>query len=258
MKLYYRVYGRGNPLLILHGLFGNTDNWLPIAKRLADDHRVFLLDMRNHGRSPHDPVFTLESMVEDVYEFITDLDLRKISLIGHSMGGMITMSFAFEYTHRVDRMAVIDIAPKPYPVMHDEILKYLQAIDLTRINRRHDAEVQLAEFIASRRVRQFLLKNLYRQEDGRYNWRLNLPVIAGNLTEIRKGIRNPRRISTPTLFIRGGASNYIEDADTALFTRLFEAYRVETIPAASHWVHSEAPDQLYELLSGFFGPDHHD
>ena len=252
MKLYYREFGKGNPLLILHGLFGNSDNWLPIARRLAQNHRVFLLDMRNHGRSPHDPVFTLESMVEDIYEFITDLELRTVSLIGHSMGGMITMNFAFEYSHRVARMAIIDIAPRSYPVIHDEILKHLQDLDLSRILKRHDADVQLSEFIPSRRVRQFLLKNLYRREDGRYSWRLNLPVIAENLTEIRKGILKPQRIANPVLFIRGGLSGYMTDADVSRLPELFEHFQVETIAGASHWLHSEAPDLLIDLLAAFF------
>ncbi len=252
MKLYYRVFGEGDPVLILHGLFGNSDNWMPIADRLAQSHRVYLPDMRNHGRSPHDPVFSLESMVEDIYEFITDLGLRKISLIGHSMGGMITMNFAFEYPHRVNRMVVIDIAPRPYPVIHDELLSHLQALDLTRIRRRRDADQILARNISSQRIRQFLLKNLYRQEDGRYNWRLNLPVIAENLDQIRKGVLKPHRINIPALFIRGGASDYIRDDDIAALPELFEDYRVETIAGASHWVHSEAPDELFDLISGFF------
>ncbi len=252
MKLYYHTIGDGDPLLILHGLFGSSDNWQPIAKRLASNHKVYLLDMRNHGKSPHDPIFTLDIMVEDVYEFITDLGLRQVSFIGHSMGGMIALNFAFEYSHRVSRMAIIDIAPRPYPVLHDDILKYLQAIDLTRIKSRQNAEMELSQFISSRRVRQFLLKNLYRQEDGHYVWRLNLPVIGQNLSEIRKGILNPHRISTPVLFVRGGASDYIKDEDSLRISELFSQYRIETIARASHWVHSEAPDQLYDLLYPFF------
>ncbi len=254
MKLFYRTMGKGNPLLILHGLFGNSDNWLPSARQLAKDHLVYLLDMRNHGKSPHDPVFNLASMVEDIYEFITDLGIREVSLIGHSMGGLVAMNFAFEYPHRVQRIAVIDIAPRAYPVMHDDIMKHLQNIDLKKIKTRHDAELQLDDYIPSRRVRQFLLKNLYRQDDGRFAWRLNLPVIAKQLPEIRKGILNPHRISVPVLFIRGGLSDYVQDEDISRISDLFTDYKIETIDGASHWVHSDAPEQLNESLHHFFSP----
>ena len=254
MKLFYRTLGKGNPLLILHGLFGNSDNWLPSAKHLAGDYRVYLLDMRNHGKSPHDQVFNLVSMVEDIYEFITDLGIRKVSLIGHSMGGLVAMNFAFEYSHRVQRMAIIDIAPRAYPVMHDDILTHLQNIDLRMIKTRHDADLQLADHIPSRRVRQFLLKNLYRQDDSRFAWRLNLPVIAQQLSEIRKGILNPHRISVPVLFIRGGLSDYVREEDRSRISDLFSDYKIETIDRASHWVHSDAPEQLNASLRHFFSP----
>ena len=254
MKLFYRTMGKGNPLVILHGLFGNSDNWLPSAKQLAGDYRVYLPDMRNHGKSPHDPVFNLASMVEDIYEFITDLGIRKISLIGHSMGGLVAMNFAFEYTHRVQRMAIIDIAPRAYPVMHENILNHLQNIDLRKIKNRHDADIQLADHISSRRVRQFLLKNLYRQDDGRFAWRLNLPVIAEQLSEIRKGILHPQRITVPVLFIRGELSDYLQEEDIARISDLFSDYKIETIDRASHWVHSDAPQQLNESLRHFFSP----
>jgi esterase len=244
--------GKGDPILILHGLFGNSDNWLPIARRLADDHLIYLADMRNHGKSPVDPVFTLDAMVEDVYEFINDLGLRTISLIGHSMGGMVAMNFAMEYAHRVDRMAIIDIAPRPYPVLHDDILRYLLELDLATLKSRHDADMRLSRRIPSRAVRQFLLKSLYRAEDGRYKWHLNLPVIKKNLSEIRKGIMKPHRTDIPVLFIRGEKSEYLKDTDAVQIPEIFSNARVETIQNASHWVHSEAPDEVYTCLKEFF------
>lgn len=245
--------GKGDPILILHGLFGNLDNWLPIGRRLADDHLIYLADMRNHGKSPDDPVFTLDAMVEDVYEFINDLGLRTISFIGHSMGGMVAMNFAMEYAHRVDRMAIIDIAPRPYPVLHDDLLRYLLKLDLTNIRSRHDADVRLTGPIPSKAVRQFLLKSLYRAEDGRYKWHLNLPVIEKNLPEIRRGILKPHRTDIPVLFIRGEKSDYLKDEDVVRIPDIFSDARVETIRNASHWVHSEAPDEVYSYLKDFFG-----
>jgi pimeloyl-ACP methyl ester carboxylesterase len=241
--------GQGNPVLILHGLFGLSDNWVNIGKALAEQHQVFILDARNHGRSPHIQKFDYPSMVEDIYEFLTDFRLRRIILVGHSMGGMTAMNFALEYPHRVDQLIIVDIAPKVYPVIHEKIFDALRSVDLNSVRRRSDADGHLSQMIPEKSTRQFLLKNLLRGEDGRYQWRLNLEVIYQNMDKIRSGIYSQNaRFENPVLFIAGSESDYIKDEDTTKIHDRFPNSEIITIPGASHWVHYDKPQALLQLI----------
>ena len=251
MKLHFKKLGSGDPILILHGLFGISDNWITIAKSLAKKHLVYLLDMRNHGRSPHTAAFTYADMVEDIYEFLTDMRLRQVSIIGHSMGGKTAMNFAQEYPHRINKLIIIDISPRKYPVFHRNIIDGLLTLDISKLNSRKDADEKLTEKISSRRIRQFLLKNLTRNDDGFFTWRINLPVIAESLSEIGAEIKSKSSFSTPTLFIRGGKSEYIGESDFQLIQDQFTNSEIITIPGASHWVHSEAPEEVFKVIDAF-------
>ena len=251
MKLFFRKFGSGKPLLILHGLFGISDNWLSIAKELAAANEVYTLDLRNHGRSPHTENFSYSDMVEDIYEFITDLNLRKISILGHSMGGKVAMNFALEYPHRLDHLIIVDIAPREYPVFHQTIIQGLLNIPVNRIQSRKEADRILSDYVKNIRIRQFLLKNLYRQDDGAFRWRINLPVIADRLPDIGQGLSKQGKIDTPALFIRGEESDYITESDIPNIKIIFPQSQVLTIPGASHWVHSEYPEKVIELVIEF-------
>jgi esterase len=251
MKLYYRSGGHGDPLIILHGLFGISDNWITIARQLEKQHHVILVDQRNHGRSPHHPDINYELMVEDLYELLTDLSLRKIHLIGHSMGGKVAMQFACEYPHRVQSLTVVDIAPKQYPMRHKVLIDAMLSLDLSQVDRREDADRLLEEKIQTPSIRQFLLKNLYRETDGRYHWRLNLPVLAENLPQLGAGLPEQMRYDGPTKFIAGGDSEYITPGDYPLILAHFPEARIDTIPGATHWVHAQKPDELLEILGRF-------
>jgi len=251
MKLYSKIMGEGDPVIIMHGLFGASDNWLSIGKQLAASHKCYLPDLRNHGRSPHSADLTYDDMSEDLYEFLTDFSLRKVSLIGHSMGGMTAMQFAFEYPHRLNKLVIIDIAPKSYPAMHEEILAGLKAIPLGKLSSRKDADVILAGYVPSRRIRQFLLKSLQRTNKGAYTWRINLEAIAGHAADIGKGITGKAIYDQPALFIRGDKSNFILDEDIPLIKSKFPNSKIETIPGGTHWLHAEKPDELVRILQSF-------
>jgi len=255
MKLHFKKFGAGNPILILHGLFGMSDNWISIAKNLASEYLVYVLDMRNHGRSPHVEEFSYSNMVEDVYEFLTDFNHRQVSIIGHSMGGKTAMKFAIEYPHRINKSVIIDISPKRYPVFHQEIIDSLLAIDINKLASREEADKQLTHQISNKRIRQFLLKNIYRKEDGSYTWRINLPVIIKNISEISCEIASKIPFDQPTLFIKGGDSQYILQADEKQIQQQFSNSKIITIPKTSHWVHSEAPDAVYGLIKDFLASE---
>lgn len=251
MKLFFQKFGSGPPVLILHGLLGTSDNWQPIARSLEKKYQIFLPDMRNHGRSPHSAEFNYPAMVEDIYEFLTDLNLRNIFLIGHSMGGKIAMNFAIEYPHRVSKLVVVDIAPRKYTLFHDRILEAMQSIDLNTLTSRKQADDLMTEFIPDRRIRQFLLKNLYRNDGGAFAWRLNLPVITAQLGEIGREVFDKGNYNSPVLFVAGGNSDYIQDHDMPMIKQIFPAAELVKIPGATHWLHSERPELLTDEFMRF-------
>ncbi|MBC7921261.1 MAG: alpha/beta fold hydrolase [Ferruginibacter sp.] len=256
MQLHHHEIGQGEPIIILHGLFGSSDNWLTIAKQLATTYKVYLPDQRNHGRSPWSEEFTYEAMSDDLMAFIREHRIQPPVLIGHSMGGKTAMRFAMRYPGAFRKLLVVDIAPKYYPPHHQEILEGLRAIDLTALQTRQQADEQLARHIPEAEVRQFLLKNLYRAEGGpdepsRFAWRLNLPVIEREIERVGEALSYSEPVQQPTLFLRGGKSRYIKDPDMNLIQQIFPRATLQTIADAGHWVHAEQPKEFVERVREF-------
>jgi esterase len=252
MQLFYKELGEGEKsVVILHGLFGSSDNWQNIGKALGERYKVYLVDLPNHGRSPHTASFTYETMRKAVYDFIEKHHIKQPVLVGHSMGGKVAMHVALEYPHLLSKLVVVDICPKYYPVHHGRILEGLTSIDLGTITSRQEADEQLARYERSYTVRAFLLKNLYRTDEGRFAWRLNLPVINDQIENVGEAIRTDNIFERPVLFINGAKSDYINKEDTALIHRFFPGAVVETITDAGHWVHAEKPDEFLAIVNNF-------
>jgi pimeloyl-ACP methyl ester carboxylesterase len=167
MKLHFRELGEGQPLIILHGLFGFSDNWQTHAKKLADYYRVILVDLRNHGHSPWSEEFSYDLMSEDLNELILENNLLNPIIIGHSMGGKVAMTFAQKHPKSLEKLIIVDMGIKAYPPHHQHILEGIHTLDLTKVTVRSEAEKLLNVFIESEGVRQFLLKNLYWKEKGK-------------------------------------------------------------------------------------------
>jgi pimeloyl-ACP methyl ester carboxylesterase len=250
MNLFYRTHGEGPPLIILHGLFGSADNWIPIAKRLENIRKVYMVDQRNHGQSPHHPNFNYDCMLDDLYTFIEQHNLDTPDILGHSMGGKVAMNFAVKYPDDLAKLIVVDIGPKFYPIHHDVLLEGLKDIDIKKINSREKADAELADYVESITIRKFLLKNLKRTAVG-YDWKMNLDVIYDQIANVGEGLKSIDRFNHDTLFIRGGMSNYILDEDLNAIKVHFPKYALETIPETSHWVHSEKPEELSDILNNF-------
>ena len=247
------------PLVILHGLFGTLDNWQTLARRWAEEAglRVVSVDLRNHGRSFHSPEHSYALMAQDVLALFDHLalDPARLTLMGHSMGGKVAMTLALGYPARLAQLIVADIAPRFSNMEHqDDIIAGLQAVDLTTIQTRQQAEAALARTIPQPGVRQFLLKNLYRREDNSFAWRINLPALVENLAAVGQEIEAAQPFVKPTLFMRGGKSDYItpEDKLTGI-PALFPNSQVVTVPDAGHWLHAEKPDEVYGLVTNFVG-----
>lgn len=253
MKLYFRQTGDTGPaIVILHGLFGSSDNWLTINKTIAArGYRVFAVDQRNHGQSPRADDHDYTSMASDLREFLIDQQLDSAVLVGHSMGGKTVMQYAMDFPNTFDKLVVVDIAPRFYPIHHADIIRGLKAIDLMGITSRNEADVILSQYEPLVPVRQFLLKNLYRNEQGHFDWRLNLPVIERELHGIGDELTNPRLVTAPTLFIRGSESPYIVDEDIPTIKRIFPNAQVATIEGAGHWIQAEKPAEFVDILMNF-------
>lgn len=255
MKLFFREVG--NPtdpaIVILHGVFGSSDNWLTVSKTIAGQgYRIILVDQRNHGHSPRSEQFDYPAMAADLHELLTDLNLAQPVLIGHSMGGKTVMQYAATYpASTYSKLVVVDIAPKTYPVHHTELIRGLKAIDLTTLKSRNEADAILSQYEPLTAVRQFLLKNLYRNDQNQFDWRLNLAVIERELEGISREILNHPPITAPTLFIRGALSHYIRDSDYARIRQLFPNVSIVTIEGASHWVQAEKPAEFVQVLMAF-------
>jgi esterase len=250
VDLHYKISGRGEPVIILHGLFGMLDNWQSIANRLQEHFMVILVDLRNHGRSPHTPTHAYAEMAEDVVHVMDQEGIPAAHIIGHSMGGKVAMQIAIDFPVRLNKLIVVDIGPKAYPAGHDDIFEALFAVNLSEIHYRADAEKILLERMSNYGVRQFLLKNLQRNADGTYSWRFNLAVLYQEYMKIRGEIGG-ETTNVPALFIRGGDSDYITDADWISINGKFPNAYLETIPHAGHWVHADQPEALYGVVKQF-------
>jgi esterase len=254
MKLFYRQVGEtGSPIIILHGLFGSCDNWLTIGKVFGETNRVYMLDQRNHGQSPRSDVFNYQVMAEDLKEFIDEHHLEKSILIGHSMGGKTVMQFAMNYPDNFSKMIVVDIAPKFYPVHHSMILQGLASIDLSILKSRTESNELMKRFEESEGVRQFLLKNLWRnpEKNNEFDWRINIPVISKNIYIVGHELSNEHPVNQPVLFIRGSESHYIQDEDERKIWELFPNYELITIEGAGHWVQADKPQVFIETVQQF-------
>jgi esterase len=249
MKLFFRRFGQGNPVVILHGLFGISDNWVTIGKRLSKEFEVYIPDLRNHGQSPHSKIFDFPALVQDLIEF-TEED---IILIGHSLGGITAMQFALQNPLFVKKIIVVDISLRKYQNSrdHQQLINAMLGVDFSIAGKRSDVEQQLVSVIKSQRLRQFLLKNVYWRNKNTLDWRLNLNGINENLPLAYERTADDLQFPGSALFIRGGLSDYILDEDFKEICKKFPRAELSTIPNATHWVHADAPEEFFDVVNRF-------
>lgn len=265
MDLFYRKYGEhGTPLVILHGLYGASDNWVSIARQLSVHFQVYVIDQRNHGQSPHSDSMNYSDMVDDLHAFFEAQGISKAHVIGHSMGGKTAMLFALHHPRLVRKLVVVDIAPKSYASFnnyaqitndHRQIIDALMSVDFIHVRNRKDIDLQLANAISDASLRQFLLKNIERKKDGSYQWRIHLKSIDKNLPLIMDGFSGSKLTATEpavaTIFIRGEESGYVMDEDMLFARKLFPGAELITIPKAGHWLHAQQPGFFVKTINYF-------
>jgi esterase len=250
MNLNFKKIGEGEPLVILHGLFGSLDNWLTLAKKLGENFEVFLVDARNHGKSPHNEEFNYDVMADDLYEFLMQHNIIDPIILGHSMGGKTAMQFAMNYPTKLTKLIVADIAPKAYPVHHKSIIDGMKSLNFKVLKTRKEADLKLSEHIHDISTRQFILKNLYWIAPEKLAWRFNLNVIERDIEIIGEGLQNIHPFEKPTLFLRGIKSNYITEKDYQPIADIFTESSIKSMDSG-HWIHAEKPQEFRSILTAF-------
>jgi esterase len=251
LELNHKDYGSGPAVIILHGLFGTLDNWQTIARMLGEHFTVFILDQRNHGRSPHSDVMNYEAMAEDLRLFMETHGIYEAHIIGHSMGGKVAMQFALYYPDFVKKLVVLDIVPKKYAGGHEDIFKALMGLDLAVMKTRDEVQTYLmAKLEGDLSEVLFLMKDLTRTPEGSFEWKMNLPVLNANYPTLMDAVYGADFMG-PTLFVRGSKSHYVQDSDMPLILELFPEAELDTIEGAGHWIHADKPHELLEVLMRF-------
>ena len=259
MELFHRKKGdAGEPLIILHGLYGSGDNWMSIAQVLSGKYQVYLIDQRNHGRSPHADDMSYDMLAEDINEFIDSHDLKNVNIIGHSMGGKAAMWFAAKHPDKIKKLVIVDVAPGTYDLSspsvetHKKIIGALKSTDPSKVKNRKELNMQFAKMIDNLQLRMFLLKNIERKDDGTYRWRINIESIEQNIISIMSSIPDTNiTINTPALFLKGEMSDYITEKDFPLIRKIFSKSEIITIPNAGHWLHARQPKLFIEKTLDF-------
>jgi len=232
-------------------MLGSSGNWHSLSKYVfSEAYRVLVVDLRNHGRSPHTDDFSYDAMVEDVEELMDSNDIGSAHLLGHSMGGKVAMHFALTHSERVDGLVVADIAPVDYPHLHEQTLAALEQVDLSKFSSRSDIDSALAAHFEDNSFRQFILKGVAKH-DGHYRWTFNLESIVAGYPSLQEAVLGWQPHEGPTLFLRGGRSNYIRDEHMLQIRTLFPYAEVETLPEAGHWIHADEPELFGKRVMAF-------
>lgn len=238
-------------MVLLHGLLGSSDNWRTVSKRLGQSYKVYSVDLRNHGQSPHGGRMTYPVMADDLRELLERQEISEAHVVGHSLGGKAAMQFAISYPDRVKKLVVIDIAPKAYPPSQRSILAALNQLELQSFKSFGEIDAALAPAIPELAVRQFLMKNIARVPNSGFRWRIDIASIGKSYDHLTKAIIPARRYDKPACFVRGGRSDYIQDTDLPSIRAIFPRAELATIAGAGHWLHAEATDEFLRVLIAF-------
>jgi len=251
MVLNYKEYGEGEAVIILHGLFGMLDNWHSFARQLGELFHVIVVDQRNHGQSFHSEAFDYNILASDLNEFMENKDIPCAHIIGHSLGGKTLLQFMNDFPMKVDKAVIIDIAPKAYSGGHEEIISAMLSLDLSNISTRSEAYNSMLDKISDPAIVNFLLKNLKRQNKHSFSWKANIHSLEKNYDHIKSGIYRKDPYYGKVLFVKGGKSTYITEEDEKRIKDTYVNSQVVNISGAGHWIHTEKPDELLEVLDGF-------
>lgn len=257
MKLYFREYGSGQPLVILHGLLGMSDLWIPLAKKFSENFHVIVPDLRDHGQSPHDSEFNYEAMQSDIKELMQELGIKKSVFIGHSMGGKLAMLLALNHPVMVEKLIIADISPVDYPLEADhEMLEVFNKIYPETVQSRNELQQMISETTTDPMLQGLILKNIIAGINGSFRWKPDMNSISDNISRIFDfPVPENKSYINPVLFIRGNTSNYILPSHLPEIVFLFPLHCMKSIDNAGHWLHAERPNEFYQICINFLKPE---
>jgi len=253
MDLFYRESGSGMPVIMIHGLMGMSDNWIPVARGLSGNYRMVMPDLRNHGNSPHHKEFNLNVLTENIFALCQKLKIDSAVFIGHSLGGRIAMAVALQKPKLVRKLIVEDIAPRRYfgNKSISRLFRIMTGIDLKAMNSINEINEVLISSLPDNKNRQLVLKNIRKKAGGGYEWKLNLKVLADNLEALMTPVYGEAAFTGPTLFFKGSLSNLVTEEDHKIIHKHFPSASIQVIPNAGHWVHADQPQLFLEKLALF-------
>lgn len=252
VELNHKIYGQGDPLIILHGLFGSLDNWATIGRKMGEEFMVYLVDQRDHGKSPHTDAFNYDILSEDLLHFMESSWIHQGIIAGHSMGGKTAMRFALEYGDMVKKLIVLDMAPRQYTNRHQKVFEAMEAVDFSTLEARADAKPILMEKLdGDLATTAFLLKNIKREKEGGFSWKMNTALLKKEYENIVAPMPSDKQYDGPTLFVKGGNSQYITDEDQDLIREMFPQSETITLEDTGHWLHAEKPLELMDIMKDF-------
>jgi len=256
IDLAHRLLGGADtapPVVLLHGLLGSSRNWLSAGRLLADFNRVYALDLRNHGESPHDRRMDYPTLAGDVIHWMDLNGLGKVHIIGHSMGGKVAMYLAVHYPGRINSLTVVDIAPRAYPPRWEKEFAIMRRMPVHHFSRRQEAEEWLSTEISDWAFRKFLVSNLERIETGGFRWVVNLRILEASLPNLFEQIpKKGEGYGGKVLFMRGQRSRFISDADAAIIEGFFPLMKLVTVEDAGHNVHFDQPERFAGIIRVHF------
>jgi len=251
-RLNFKSFGEGEPVIILHGLFGMLDNWQSFAKKLSEHYLVYVIDQRDHGKSPHTDEFNYKVLAEDLKEFLDQEMISKAKFIGHSMGGKTLIQFAMDFEDYIEKMIIVDMGIKKYPGGHETIISAMRTASVGKADSRSEIESHLAQTIDNSSIRLFLMKNLQRNtEEGGFRWKMNLELLHREYQSILSSLESDEVKDTEVLFVKGLKSEYLLEEDEPKIKEQFAKAKFKEIDAG-HWIHAEKPKELLEMVVNFF------
>lgn len=253
MELNYKTFGEGEPIVFLHGLFGMLDNWQTFGKRFAElGYMVYLIDQRDHGKSPRTDAFDYHILAEDLHHFLESNWLYDATIVGHSMGGKTLLQYLSQDDDYVSKAVVVDMGVKRYKGGHEIVFDALRSIDPSKATNRKSVYEHIKSYLGDDEgTIQFLMKNLKRVKEGGFEWKMNLPLLWDNYSKILDEVTFDSPVGTDTLFVRGGESKYVLDEDWAEIASHFTSAELVTVEGAGHWVHAQKPNELFEAILTF-------
>jgi len=251
MSLNYKEYGKGTPIIILHGLLGMLDNWHSFAKKLSEEYWIISIDQRNHGKSFHDSNFDYDLLSQDLYYFLEEQHIPRCHILGHSLGGKTALNFIRDYPDMVDKTIIVDISPKAYKGSHHQIFEAMRSLDLSKLNSRKEAQDYMQDKLDNNSVVLFLMKNLARNPEGTYRWKANIDALFDNYSNIVQSIDLEEASDKDVLFIRGEKSSYVSDKDIEDIKENYPYASFKTINNAGHWVHVDNSEDLLSTVKEY-------